>query len=455
MDMMAPIGELASTQKPVQVKIPVKNPKSKGFKKSLEQFTVIKPREEDKQAVKKDIETEEPKSVLSLTPVALQTKMSKVAILSWDCIHGEPNGPRGVYACNLASVMARGGDEVHVFTRRKQGQAANEIIDGVNFHRIQVDPSLSMLKSCYSFGASIYETIKEIEAKGRHFDVIHCHDWQPAKAIESLQNGIPRRIVLTLHSNDNLIEFEKADETARQAALFEKGLVQWSQKIFFHDQKVKADIQERFSLPDNKLFVVSEPFNWQDFQGIKDQGEIKRRYAIGPIDPLALFVGEFNDAYAPDILVDAIPALLKNNPQVRFLLVGEGELMWTMRLKAHYLYFEHAIRLVGHKEGRDLYDLFQTADMVVIPNRKRAKPFQVLSAWSAKKPVVATQAGGCGLINHEENGIQIYDNTSSMVWGVEKILFDWQNAHMMAQRGWNNIQENYTWEGIARKMKGI
>jgi glycosyltransferase involved in cell wall biosynthesis len=170
---------------------------------------------------------------------------------------------------------------------------------------------------------------------------------------------------------------------------------------------------------------------------------------------MVLFVGGLNDAYGPDIFVDAIPALLKNTPQLRFLLIGGGELEWTIRIKAHYLLFEHAIRLVGHKEGKDLQELVQAADIIVIPNRITTTPFQVLAAWSAKKPIVVTHAGGCGLIKHEENGILVYDNPNSIVWGVERILFDWDKGHEVAQKGWQYIQENFTWDAVGQKIENI
>ena len=162
-----------------------------------------------------------------------------------------------------------------------------------------------------------------------------------------------------------------------------------------------------------------------------------------------------NNDYGPDILVEAIPALLRNNPQLRFLLVGDGELMWPIRIKAHYLLFEHAIRLIGHKEGKELQELFQAADIVVIPNRNSTSPFQVLAAWSAKKPLVVTHAGSSGLIKHLENGIQVYDNPNSIVWGVERILFDWDKGNEIVQKGWEQIQENYTWDAIGQKIGSI
>ena len=93
--------------------------------------------------------------------------------------------------------------------------------------------------------------------------------------------------------------------------------------------------------------------------------------------------------------------------------------------------------------------------MVVIPNRISTSSYQLLAGWSAKKPVIATNAGGCNLIRHEENGILIYDDAASVTWGIERILSDWNKGHEIAQKGWEQIQREYTREAIFQKIKKL
>jgi len=113
-----------------------------------------------------------------------------------------------------------------------------------------------------------------------------------------------------------------------------------------------------------------------------------------------------------DIIIDAIPILLQHHPQLRFIIVGEGELGWNFKIRARYLDFEYAIRFLGHKEGWELHELFQAADIIAIPNREKSTPYQLFAGWSSQKPVVVTKEGSCGLVEHDVNGIQIYPKTN-------------------------------------------
>ncbi|MGA1840160.1 MAG: glycosyltransferase family 4 protein [bacterium] len=455
MDMDLLKEQSISPHEPAQSRLPISNKKRGIYKPNISQLIPIELNEGNKKTGPKG---EDPKKVqpsLSTKSPSVRNKKQKVAILSWECYPEENNGTESAHINKLAAALVKDGHEIHVFTRSGKKQPANKTIDRVHYHHIHVDSTLPLFKGISIFTNKICERIKKIETKEKPFDIIHCYNWHPARAVKSLQNGIPRRVVFTLHTNGCNEGLAYDNNFRSQQNLLEQELIKTSDSIVCFDQKVCSDIKNRFSLPEEKISIIQKEFHWQDYQWVKDPGEIKKKYDLWPLDPLVLFVGDLNNDYGPDILVDAIPSLLRNNPQLRFLLVGDGELTWPLRIKAHYLLFEHAIRLVGHKEGRDLQELFQAADIVVIPNRVSISPYQVLAAWSAKKPVIATHAGSYGLIKHLENGIQVYDNPNSIVWGIERVLFDWDKGHEISKKGWEEIEHNYTWDAIGHKIDRI
>jgi glycosyltransferase involved in cell wall biosynthesis len=379
----------------------------------------------------------------------------KVAILSWEGLPWTQGGVESILIFEMATALVKNGHEVHVFTRGRKGNPYHRIMNGIHYHCIHIDPDIRMIKGISRFAQQVNQRIKRIESKKSPFDVIHCYNWHHAKIIANIQNGIKRRIVFSPGINGASQKEKKNSELLACRESWETQLIRSSDHIVCFETKGCMHIQKHFSLPPGKVSVIPRDFHWEDFQWVKDPGEIKRKYQIGPVDPLVLFVGELNHDYGPDILVKAIPGLIENYPQIRFLLVGEGELMWPIRIKAHYLLFEHVVRLVGHKEDQDLQELFQAADMVVIPNRTTNSPYQVFAAWSAQKPVIATPAGSCNLIRHLKNGILVYDNSHSIEWGIERILIDWDKGHLIAQDGWREIEQNYTWDAVTQKLGHI
>src|SRR5206468_4389386 len=138
-----------------------------------------------------------------------------------------------------------------------------------------------------------------------------------------------------------------------------------------------------------------------DFTKDVDPGHIKARYQIGPLDPTIVFVGDLNERYGPDILVKAMPAILKNHPQARLIVVGDGQLYWPLRVYTRYLLLEHAVRLVGSVEGQALNELVQAADIIAVPSRESTPWWPIQAAWASRRPVVATHEAAPTLLEHE------------------------------------------------------
>src|SRR5262249_40243701 len=150
-------------------------------------------------------------------------------------------------------------------------------------------------------------------------------------------------------------------------------------------------------------------------------------------DPTVLYIGDFDERHGPDVLMKAVPALIKNHPQVRLIFVGDGKEFWPMRVIARYLCLEHAVRLIGDLRGRPLHELIQAADIIAVPSRVHTEWWPILAGWAAQKPVVTTHTmAGPLQLQHEVNSVLAYPHDSSLVWGIERLLFNWDLAHQIA-----------------------
>jgi glycosyltransferase involved in cell wall biosynthesis len=147
-----------------------------------------------------------------------------------------------------------------------------------------------------------------------------------------------------------------------------------------------------------------------------------------------------------------MPAVLKNNPQVRCLFVGDGDLYWPLRVFARYLLLEHAVRLIGPLEGQPLYELIQASDIIAVPSRETTPWWPILAAWAAQRPLVATHPSAPTLLEHERDSVLTYAHESSLVWGIERILFDSELSRVIAQRGHEKLDERFGWNGVAEQI---
>jgi len=309
-------------------------------------------------------------------------------------------------------------------------------------------------KDARDFSDAIAQQIMEGHKKWT-FDVIHICEWHAGYAGIELRKKYRGRLVYSSHSTEKMRIKGKMDKESEKIYRLERLVSQISDRIIAWNPIAYEKICKDFLIPKEKITLIYDGFNYKEFKDISDAGAIKMRYNIGPIDPLILFVGELNEKNGPDILIKAIPGLLERYPNLRFVFVGDGDLMWPLRIYAHYYYIEYAVRFLGHREGRELHELFQASDIVIIPSRKMSTPYQILAAWSSKKPVVASYEGSFGLINDQRDGIRIDADPNSIRYGIEKIVSDWKYGHLIAKNGFKRVKDEFSWSVVASKVEKV
>jgi glycosyltransferase involved in cell wall biosynthesis len=209
-------------------------------------------------------------------------------------------------------------------------------------------------------------------------------------------------------------------------------------------------------VPEWKVSVIYNGVNLRQFEGWIDPGTIKGRFGIGPMDPMVLFVGRMVYQKGPELLVEAIPHVLRFYPHARFTFAGDGELRSLAERRAHELGVAHATRFLGFKTGGELVDLYRACDAVCIPSRNEPFGIVVLEAWSAGKPVVATKNGGPDeYVWHEVNGLKIYPNPNSIAWGLGTLFTNFEWARWMGRNGRIAVESAFTWNAIADQVLSL
>jgi glycosyltransferase involved in cell wall biosynthesis len=357
----------------------------------------------------------------------------------------------------LAAALARKGHQLHVFTRRAFGQAGHDWTDGVHYHRCTYPPHGDFVDDVNNMCRSFVDCVFEVEDLVGHFDVIHAHDWLTANAMIWIKQGRGHKCLFTIHSTEyarcgNAFPMGRSERIRYQ----ERAGTYWADRVIAVSQATKDEITWMYDVPPGKTSVVYNGVSPQRFDQPTDVGADKRRYHIGPLDPTILFCGRLAWQKGPDILVEAIPAILRRHPSSRFAFVGDGDMKDGLESRTRQLGVAHAVRFLGYRHGDELVHLYKLADVVCVPSRNEPFGIVVLEAWSANKPVIASQNGGpAEYVQHEVNGLKIYPNPDSVVWGVSRMLSDFARARRMGRNGRKVVQERFTWDTITEQMLAI
>ena len=288
---------------------------------------------------------------------------------------------------------------------------------------------------------------------GAHFDIVHAHDWMTANAMVWIKQGRGRKGILTIHST----EYGRCgnnfyDGPSKRIREHERRGSFCADRVISVSNTLKGEITWMYNLPDWKVQTIYNGVNYKNFDVEVDAGEVKKRLGIGPLDPMVLFAGRMTHQKGPDILIEAVPAVLRYYANAKFVFAGDGDLRGNVEHRAAQLGVTHAARFVGFQNAGGLRELYKACECVCVPSRNEPFGIVILEAWSAGKPVVASERGGPSeIVWHEVTGLKIYPNPNSVAWGIGTLFSNFEHGRWMGKNGRFAAEKDFSWDTIAEQ----
>jgi glycogen(starch) synthase len=354
----------------------------------------------------------------------------------------------GQFVSRLAPALAQGNLAVHLFARK------DFELEGVTLHLVGDSQQEDLYDQVQDFARRAGNSfLGTLPVGSVPITLLGC-EWSAIPVLTILQCIKNLNILWSLHS----LERQRSDLSSALSKSIEEielaGL-RAAKHIIVHDPSTAQAAKDWVPECAGRIVNERQVFPVAHFSRTLDAGRIKERYQVGPVDPTILFVGDLSEAYGPDLLVKAMPAILKNHPQARLILVGEGTMYWPLRVYTRYLLLEHAVRLVGSVQGPALCELVQAADIIAVPSRQSTPWWPFLAAWAARRPVVATHDASVAILENEQDSILCYPSENSCVWGIERFLYDAELGKRLADKGHDKLQERFGWKNIAEQVASL
>lgn len=381
----------------------------------------------------------------------------RIGLFAWESMRSILIGGVGVHVSELASALTKRGHEIHIFTRVGNGQPLYEEIGGVHYHRcpFRLNPNFvdEINDMCRVF---VKECFAVEDFVGR-FDILHAHDWLTSNAAVWAKAGRGHKTVLTMHSTEYGRNGNRHyGGMAQRISDHERHGTYCADRVITVSNQLRNEVKWLYNVSESKTKVIYNGVNVEAFDYQVDPGEVKRRHAIGVLDPMVLFVGRLTVQKGPDILMRTIPMVLRHRPNAKFVFAGDGHMRGELCSLAHQLGVAHAIRVLGQIGGRALSDLYKAADVLAVPSRNEPFGIVILEAWSAGRPVVSTKRGGpAEFVWHEVNGLHVDDTPESAAWGIGTMLADYKRGCWMGRNGRAAVDAVFSWNCIAEQTEAL
>lgn len=384
----------------------------------------------------------------------------RVLMFSWE-YPPHVAGGLGEHVANLVPALGRQGVEVHLITPRWAGGPSEE--EGPNYHVHRIDPPTFEAPDIHS---SAWQTNLVLEKHAENlwrstgpFDLLHAHDWLVAFAPVALKRGFKTPLVATIHATERgRGRGHLGSEISYAINNVEWWLTYEAWRVICASQYMAGEVTGYFRAPANKIDVIPNGVSVEGFQ--RWQGEdlsaFRAMYAM-PEEDIVFNVGRVVYEKGVGVLVEAVPHVLREQPQAKFVIAGSGSYVHELRHRAWELGVADKVLFTGFIPDEDRDRLYLVASCAVFPSLYEPFGIVALQAMAARTPVVVSEVGGLAeVVRHAETGITVYpDNPESLAWGIVHTLSrpDW--ARQRAENAYRTVLEQYNWDAIARQTADL
>lgn len=197
-----------------------------------------------------------------------------------------------------------------------------------------------------------------------------------------------------------------------------------------------AEVCRQSGINADKLHVVHDGVP-PSFAESGDRLRGRASLGVSPNTSLLLVVSKLTDHKGHRFLIDAMPELVRQHPDLQLALAGDGELREDLEKQTRALHLNDRVHFLGYRN--DVPDLLAAADVVVQPSHLEGLCSSLIDAMFAARPIVATRAGGIpDLLDSSENQAPVAAlvkprSPEQLATAIDACLRDPQTANARAQ----------------------
>ncbi len=319
-------------------------------------------------------------------------------------------GGLNVYVVEVAKRLAARGVEVDIFTRAvtRDAPPQAELVPGVVVRHVPAGPFEDLDKAdlpaqlCH-FTFEVLRT-EAAYAPGR-YDLVHGHYWLSGHvgAVAKERWGVP--LVQSMHTlgkvkNSALAAGDAAEPATRLRG--EADVVAAADRLVANTEEEARQLALLYGAEPARVWTVNPGVDLSVFRP-GPPGPARARRGLPADGPVIVFAGRVQPLKAPDVVLRAAAALVRDDPAIARMLTvafvggpsgtGRADPDQLTEL-AKRLGIAHLLRLEPPCPQAELADWYRAATVVMVPSYSESFGLVAVEAQACGTPVIAAAVGG-------------------------------------------------------------
>lgn len=279
-----------------------------------------------------------------------------------------------------------------------------------------------------------------------HYDMIHSHTSHAHSLAFAASLGCGAKRLVTRRVDFSIFRHSFLHLSGIKYRFMADYFIAISQKI--------KDVLMDDGIAAGRIFVIHSGIDPRRFSGQRPD-HLRSEFNLAADEKVVINVAHLAGHKGQKHLVRAIPVVLEKIPNVRFFIIGTGELMGDLKGLAASLGLGRHLTFTGFRE--DVGAFYNLADLFVMSSVQEGLGTAVLDALAVAKPVVATRSGGIPeIISDGETGRLVEPaSPTALAKGIIELLTHADLARKMAIRGQEMVQQRFSIDTMVEEYRQV
>jgi PEP-CTERM/exosortase A-associated glycosyltransferase len=370
----------------------------------------------------------------------------------------------------LEQQRKMGWETFHITSAKHVGsRAAAEVVDGLTFYRSTSPegvfsrlPVLNQWAIVQSLESRLDEIIPQIKP-----DILHAHS--PAlnglAALKMSQKyNIPLVYECRAFWEDAAVDHGTTQEGSlryRLTKMLETHVFKKADAVTTICEGLRKDIMSR-GVAAEKITVIPNAVDIDKFAyGEKADADLLKQLGLQDKQILG-FIGSFYAYEGLLLLLEALPEIIKIQPNTRLLLVGGGPQLQKIKDKIQTWNLQAFVKLIGRVPHDEVQRYYNLVDILVYPRLSMrltdlVTPLKPLEAMAQGRLLVASDVGGHHeLIRDKQTGYLFRaGDKGSLAETVLNAFEDQKNWEQIRQAGRRYVDDERNWRTSVERYKEV
>lgn len=279
----------------------------------------------------------------------------------------------------------------------------------------------------------------------REVNLVHSHDYQACYVADHVAKALDIPHICTIHT----LEGDHSHKKKGFLHLPNEKIAAMPDHIIAVSEVVKKTIEGL-----SNVSLIYNGVEAERFAETLDTEHLYRELGVTRDNWLIGAITRLSPEKGTDSFLEAAAILLKSNPEMHFVIAGEGSDEDALISKASKLGLSKNVHFLGFR--RDVAHILKSLQVVVIPNLSPALPMALLEALACKKPIVVTDVPGVREVVTEEIVEFVPPGDSVAIAAkVSEILSHRIKAISRVQSGQKLISDKFTIQNMLKPTESL